>query len=226
MRSRGFTLIELLVVIAIIAILAAILFPVFAKAREKARQTSCLSNMRQMGTAFMMYNQDYDEKFLCGATASIIPTLQPHGLPQGSNINLWRYQVQPYIKNWQIFVCPSSPVSITTDPSDPAEQLCRQYGINGNVVGQAAAVCQTPAALVVVGDSTHWFGNQGGGGSFAMPNMGVNGVPCCGYATNPPNGTRHNGGSNLAFADGHAKWMPGSAILGAIAVSPNALMNP
>ena len=93
--KRGFTLIELLVVIAIIAILAAILFPVFAKAREKARQASCLSNVRQLMTAILSYAQDYDESL----------PLTPD--PGAMSYLWWDITVQPYIKNTQVLVCPS-----------------------------------------------------------------------------------------------------------------------
>ena len=94
---KGFTLIELLVVIAIIAILAAILFPVFARAREKARATACLNNAKQMATAVQMYAQDYDE--------SVIPYYQD-GNPSGSQC--WWQMMEPYVKNMQIYLCPSS----------------------------------------------------------------------------------------------------------------------
>jgi prepilin-type N-terminal cleavage/methylation domain-containing protein len=96
---KGFTLIELLVVIAIIAILAAILFPVFAQAREKARAIVCLSNTKQIGLAQLMYVQDYDEQF---------PTSWCKGFP--GDANFW---VQPYMKNLDILICPSKKISTT-----------------------------------------------------------------------------------------------------------------
>lgn len=108
LTRRGFTLIELLVVIAIIAILAAILFPVFAQAREAARKTSCLSNCKQQGTAVMMYAQDYDE--------SVVPWIGPRdkGPTQPTYERLWPFRLQPYVKNGGvgtkangIFQCPS-----------------------------------------------------------------------------------------------------------------------
>jgi prepilin-type N-terminal cleavage/methylation domain-containing protein/prepilin-type processing-associated H-X9-DG protein len=106
----GFTLIELLVVIAIIAILAAILFPVFAQAREKARSTSCLSNLKQIGLASAMYLQDYDEKWVIGTWGAstgwdtwIDPMDDPARQPN------WWSQLQPYVKNNGIFLCPSAP---------------------------------------------------------------------------------------------------------------------
>src|SRR6202044_2129164 len=102
MRHRtirsGFTLIELLVVIAIIAILAAILFPVFAQAREKARQTSCISNEKQIALGSIMYVQDYDEMFAVEREPN---TYNPPG-PTGIT---WRTTIQPYIKNQQVFYC-------------------------------------------------------------------------------------------------------------------------
>jgi prepilin-type N-terminal cleavage/methylation domain-containing protein/prepilin-type processing-associated H-X9-DG protein len=120
---RGFTLIELLVVIAIIAILAAILFPVFAQAREKARAISCLSNIKQINLGFQMYMQDYDEMWL----------FRPGHTPSGDTNCEWKYVcgatysqdwqdvVQPYIKNYGVFDCPSAPTNDVT-----------QYQTNGN----------------------------------------------------------------------------------------------
>ncbi len=102
--SKAFTLIELLVVIAIIAILAAILFPVFSQAREKARQASCLSNMKNIGLGLMQYVQDYDETLTfttsCAAQPPVLEIPEPHSIPQG--------QVHPYVRNVQVWQCPSS----------------------------------------------------------------------------------------------------------------------
>lgn len=104
LANRAFTLIELLVVIAIIAILASILFPVFAQAREKARQTVCVSNMMQIGTALLMYNQDYDELYV---PIRVALENGPHG--EANSVLTWRNVIQPYIKSFDVFSCPSNP---------------------------------------------------------------------------------------------------------------------
>ena len=103
-RKPAFTLIELLVVIAVIAILAAILFPVFAQVRERARMSACVSNMRQIGTSLMLYVQDYDETYPC---------IRFHGFggQKGMRTYCWRNAIRPYLKSWDVMACPSNPFS-------------------------------------------------------------------------------------------------------------------
>src|SRR5205814_6887637 len=107
LRRKGFTLIELLVVIAIIAILAAILFPVFAQARAKARQSMCLSNMKQLGLSFHMYSQDYDE--LMPVNRSCVGGVQPgyQACAEGITTTGWVDMLQPYLKSLAILKCPN-----------------------------------------------------------------------------------------------------------------------
>jgi prepilin-type N-terminal cleavage/methylation domain-containing protein/prepilin-type processing-associated H-X9-DG protein len=186
MRSRGFTLIELLVVIAIIAILAAILFPVFAKAREKARQTSCLSNIKQLGLGVMQYCQDYDERMFvhCGMP-------RPGNTADGFPEHCWPYCLVPYTKNTQMFLCPSS--------NNPT--WTHNYGLNfRGVDGKALGEFKVPAETLVAFDST----------SVVACPPGYTGS-CC-QAEGDGDGTgrwapRHNDGLNCAWMDGHAKWM-------------------
>src|SRR5579883_223959 len=103
--QRGFTLIELLVVIAIIAILAAILFPIFAQARDKARAVACMSNMKQIGTATQMYVQDYDERIFFRSTTNVDST-RIHTATSGNSLRWWN-MLMPYVKNNQVYRCPS-----------------------------------------------------------------------------------------------------------------------
>jgi prepilin-type N-terminal cleavage/methylation domain-containing protein/prepilin-type processing-associated H-X9-DG protein len=159
-RRTGFTLIELLVVIAIIAILAAILFPVFAQAREKARAISCLSNMKQIGLGLAMYVQDYDETmpsaFIC---ASDVNGSTDNSCATGSGVVSYEYQLNPYIKNKAIFVCPSDSIPRTNQGAEfvdgqdctPSAANCvtgkqiRSYGYIGNVdTVQGDTAGQTP----------------------------------------------------------------------------------
>ncbi|HEY3332792.1 MAG TPA: DUF1559 domain-containing protein [Capsulimonadaceae bacterium] len=134
--KKGFTLIELLVVIAIIAILAAILFPVFAKAREKARQATCQSNMKQLGIGFVQYVQDYDEKF---------PTDGFLLANSKAATSSWVAQIYPYEKSTGVFKCPNDTgVASTTGPQYPIS-----YGMNSNLDGQSMAVATSVAVTVM-----------------------------------------------------------------------------
>ena len=139
MIRRGFTLIELLVVIAIIAILAAILFPVFAQAREKARAISCLSNMKQIGLGQLMYSQDYDENFTYG----VLPTSGP-GFPGIG----WAGQMYPYVKNSQLFKCPNDPNQATRVNGVAVVPV--SYALNYRPLFYSVPTLKTPASTILV----------------------------------------------------------------------------
>jgi prepilin-type N-terminal cleavage/methylation domain-containing protein/prepilin-type processing-associated H-X9-DG protein len=188
-RKSGFTLIELLVVIAIIAILAAILFPVFAKAREKARQTSCLSNEKQMALGVLMYAQDYDEKFPGGG--GMYP---PGAWGPGS---AWWEEIYPYIKNTQIFVCPSHGSAPMSEGGYP-----KSYGCNWNFLTWGAVNPPMSLAQVVNVSGTIMLAENN---THDWPALwDTNTTPASLYL-NVQN--RHNEGANYAFMDGHAKWL-------------------
>ncbi|HZO87340.1 MAG TPA: DUF1559 domain-containing protein [Chthonomonadaceae bacterium] len=145
-RQSAFTLIELLVVIAIIAILAAILFPVFSQAREKARQTSCLSNSKQIGTALLMYAEDYDEQFPSGRFNPFAPNPADYG--KG-----WAGQVYAYTKNAQIFKCPDDSTSQVSGNGITLYPV--SYIYNYNVATHSAlAGLNAPANTVVLAEGT------------------------------------------------------------------------
>ena len=220
MKQRAFTLIELLVVIAIIAILAAILFPVFAQAREKARAISCLSNLKQAGLGYAMYTQDYDETTPCQVTPVTQRDANNYFTVSGG---YWYITIQPYVKNWNMFLCPDRSDS-TTSKSNPAglntgAKTGRQmgYGYNDGWVsdtgyglvqtqaqdangktmraGRSIAAIVTPADCVAFGDTYDTPGY-----SIAMDNI----------LSTLPDGTstksiRHQTNLNYCFVDGHAK---------------------
>jgi prepilin-type N-terminal cleavage/methylation domain-containing protein len=159
-RSRGFTLIELLVVIAIIAILAAILFPVFAQARESARKIACLSNNKQLGTAIIMYVQDYDEMFPCNSwdTPPLGTTDSDSRNPNFPAAINWMFKVLPYMKNRQILSCPSDP--------DPKNVDWSGYDPNPNPDCNDAWGIPTPISLAANGELLGYGGADKDTGCF------------------------------------------------------------
>jgi prepilin-type N-terminal cleavage/methylation domain-containing protein len=159
-EKRAFTLIELLVVIAIIAILAAILFPVFAQAREKARAISCLSNTKQIGTGLMMYTQDYDESYplfaqYCYRVSNPLNPNDPNH-PNGVR-EMWQNRIYPYLKSWQIYSCPSDTTGTSTDPFINYYDISYgyNYGYLSTLIVAGGAV--SPASPDPGCGSTQWF---------------------------------------------------------------------
>ncbi len=205
MRRRGFTLIELLVVIAIIAILAAILFPVFAKAREKARQTSCLSNMKQLTLGMLMYAQDYDEKWCPGYRGG--GGYDPVTKTNRTGWYAWWGNIYPYVKNAQIYSCPSA--GGTVDYSYNPWVVTRGYGDFG-ASANLMATLQEPASVLLLFEV--WAGTRPCG--YPIGNVAAGSSPWCRARAAadarpkgwPYNWERHNGGANIGYCDGHAKW--------------------
>lgn len=210
-RNRGFTLIELLVVIAIIAILAAILFPVFARARENARRASCQSNLKQIGLGIMQYTQDYDEKF---------PLYN-----YNTDMRGWVERVQPYLKSVQVLQCPSEP---TGGPTGFPSSVITDYGYNlwmgyddhtaNNITAKflSIAAYTNPSLTVMVMDHTTNNGSRWVTGVVKTDGTYDN---CAGTTPCAPGlakfttitgdtapARRHLDGQNFVFADGHVKW--------------------
>lgn len=213
-KWSGFTLIELLVVIAIIAILAAILFPVFARAREKALQSSCLSNIKQIALAGLQYMQDYDETFFGHIQGRRDDPVYGASGPPGF-VN-WAWQIYPYVKNNQAYVCPANKYA-TFDPQTTNPQGRDNYfgyGMNywltyyyyyvsmSDIKRPAETIWFTDCDYYVVYPTFYLY---------TYPTNTVYGQQ--GYARLQ---LRHNDGVNVAFVDGHAKWMNRTTIEGDI----------
>lgn len=195
--SRAFTLIELLVVIAIIAILSSILFPVFAQARDKARQTACLSNQRQIGMGFLQYFQDNDEQF-------------PHVKGQSP----WILTVQPYMKSKQILRCPNDNSNLWGDALKPRST---SYTLNGYLApGNSKdthggnypniASIQKPASVIFLAESAKTFGGNYFHAHVWNPPTSMSHWIAATDRPGDIDTDRHAGGFNATYLDGHAKW--------------------
>lgn len=219
-RVRAFTLIEILVVIGIIAVIAAILFPVFGRVRENARRTSCASNLKQIAIASKMYVQDYDGHFFRNMVA--VAPGDPLVLPYG-----WADAIQPYAKSTQILQCPSEPYPFNPNPAELKfkESGYTDYAFNNNLIVKGEPIFSEPASTIMICEGTSFTAEQPkdgndaplfpcaaceGDSSFAGATPGIFQQLQSGPVAQHPyyeDVSRHFGGGSYAFADGHAKWL-------------------
>jgi prepilin-type N-terminal cleavage/methylation domain-containing protein/prepilin-type processing-associated H-X9-DG protein len=186
-RPEAFTLIELLVTIAIISILASILFPVFARARENARRAGCMSNEKQLGLAALEYAQDYDER------------LFGHYTSEGGVQKTWMNRLQPYMKSTQLFKCPSETTAIAGGVTTSNTSYCyNNLNLNDPQSNSATAGGQSLAAIANVSETVIFAEQTNGTGTR--------------YTCNPTGSNKpldpHLDGGNFTFVDGHVKWYP------------------
>jgi prepilin-type N-terminal cleavage/methylation domain-containing protein/prepilin-type processing-associated H-X9-DG protein len=220
-KVNGFTLIELLVVVAIISLLSAILFPVFARARENARRAGCMSNLKQLGLGMMMYTQDYDEQYApalegkYGNSSTYVNGAACVGLPCGTfyvsdgnnpdgKYASWMDLIYPYVKSVQIFNCPSqTPLNKTTG------ETLSSYGYNAYINGLYAPIAglrtnNLPlkiAAIPKPSEIVMFLDDHNKTAIYAPLYGGWQAI------ANSQTFVPHFSGANIAFADGHAKWL-------------------
>lgn len=204
-RPKGFTLIELLVVIAIIAILAAILFPVFGRARENARRSSCQSNLKQIGLGFIQYTQDYDEKLPPPGTCGT-PGNGCMNADEARSFGSWSQRLHPYIKSTQLYACPSNTANSRTRdgaiaalnyPAFPISYGANAHYLGTSERGQAENIVTSPSQKILVTEMDDSPSTVFGAGDW---NAWDGGFPGRGFAG-------HLQTMNCLFGDGHVKSM-------------------
>lgn len=246
---RGFTLIELLVVIAIIAILAAILFPVFARARENARRTSCSSNLKQQGLIMAMYTQDNDEGFPFAIVSHATTGADtPIGGVWSNGYWYWQQSLGAYHNNLSdtsgggIFLCPSS-----SKPTTPYRGSSGHYGVNTLIMPTSATGTPLTLAAIISPASTYMIMDFGfyaahftqvktpsaSQADYYLPGYAeARGLSDCtlkasadAYQTSDCRSGRHFGGVNIAYADGHVKWLKSSTVISEALKCPGTSIN-